>query len=45
MEGPNIELMSKGIDYPQAGVICACINKQNLDSLLPLIDDGLERGS
>jgi hypothetical protein len=45
IEGPNIELMSKGIDYLQARVICTCINKQNLDSLLPLIDDGLERGS
>jgi len=45
MEGPNIELMSEGIDYLQAGVISACINKQDLDSLLPLIDDRLERGS
>ncbi len=45
MEGPNVELMSKGINYLQAGVIGACINKQDLDSLLPLINDGLERGS
>ena len=35
MEGPNVELMSKGINYLQAGVIGACINKQDLDFPAP----------
>jgi hypothetical protein len=39
MKGSNIELIRKGVDYLQAGVIRTCINKQDLDSLLPLIDD------
>src|ERR1700740_1286304 len=44
MEGPNVELIRKALDYLQAAAIRTRIDKYDLDPRLPLIDDGLECG-
>jgi hypothetical protein len=41
--GVNVQLVGKTVNDAQAHISCACVNKNYLNTLLPLIDEGLER--